>query len=437
MPKYIIKMRLIIFLIFLAIIVSSCENGVDDPKQMTEPSEKKSIAFRITWTDYSGRGEAIQKIVDAYNAQSDSQYEIDMVSGNEALNEVESILRTPDQNTILALPYRYVRYFGENEALSDLTTAFEADAALFYPELYNLGTVDDAVYGIPWVGHSICLIYNADLLKEAGVEPESITDLDALAAALAKVEEKTNAKGIGLVGAAHNDISWMINQFIYGFGSRLVDETGQKVAINNQNSVSAIEYYRDTLGKYAQDSWLTDSGVEVMNAFRNGDVAFEFQGVWGLTDIEQNGNPFEVGLITLDKIGLVSEVGPIMLALPNGMSEEVKAEGIKFIQYMISIDAQKMVMNGEYSPEHDKYYPFRVPTRMDMAESLIASNYEAYLPFIAGFEHPSIDVPVPKWQSVKEQYYEKGLHDVMTQAITIEAFLAEVERLGNDILKQE
>lgn len=436
MPKHIIQLRLILCLVFLAIILSSCKNGVDVP-QTTEPSEKKTIAFRITWTDYSGRGEAIQKIVDAYNEQSDSQYEIDMISGNEALNEVESILQTPEQNTILALPYRYVRYFGETEDLSDLTTAFDSDAELFYPELYNLGKVDDTVYGIPWVGHSICLIYNADLLKEAGIEPEGITDLDALAVALAKVEEKTDAKGIGLVGAVHNDISWMINQFIYGFGSKLVDETGQKVAINNPNSVSAIAFYRDTLGKYAQKTWLTDSGVEVMNAFRNGDVAFEFQGVWGLTDIEQNGNPFEVGLITLDKIGLVSEVGPIMLALPNGMSDEVKAEGIKFIQYMISIDAQRMVMNGEYSPEHDKYYPFRVPTRMDMAESLIASNYEAYLPFIAGFEHPSIDVPVPKWQSVKEQYYEKGLHDVMTKTITIEAFLAEAERLGNDILKQE
>ncbi len=437
MPKHIIQLRLIICLIFLAFILSSCENGVDDPKQTTETSVKESIAFRITWTDYSGRGEAIQKIVDAYNAQNDGQFEIDMISGNEALNEVEGILQAPEQNTILALPYRYVRYFGESEELSNLTTAFEADADLFYPELYNLGTVDDTVYGIPWVGHSICLIYNADLLKEAGIEPESITDLDALEAALVKVEEKTDAKGIGLVGADHNDISWMINQFIYGFGSKLVDETGEKVAINNPNSVSAIEYYRDTLGKYAQESWLTDSGVEVMNAFRNGDVAFEFQGVWGLTDIDQNGNPFEVGLITLDKIGLVSEVGPIMLALPKGMSEEVKAEGVKFIQYMISIDAQRMVMNGEYSPEHDKYYPFRVPTRMDMADSLIASNYEAYLPFIAGFEHPSVDVPVPKWQSVKEQYYEKGLHEVMTRAITIEAFLAEVERLGNDILKQE
>lgn len=437
MPKHIFQQLLIICLVFLAFFLSSCDAGIVDPDQTTETSEKKTIAFRITWTDYSGRGEAIQKIVDTYNAQNDSQYEIDMIGGNETLNEVESILQGSGQNTILALPYRYVRYFGETEDLSDLTTAFEADAELFYPELYNLGAVDGTVYGIPWVGHSICLIYNADLLKEAGIDAEAITNLDELAAALEKVEERTNAKGIGLVGAAHNDISWMINQFIYGFGSKLVDESGQKVAINNPNSVRAIEYYRDTLGMYAQESWLNDSGIEVMNAFRNGEVAFEFQGVWGLTDIEQNGNPFEVGLITLDKIGLVSEVGPIMLALPNGMSEEVKAEGIKFIRYMISFDAQRMVMNGEYSPEHDKYYPFRVPTRMDMAESLIASNYEAYMPFIAGFEHPSVDVPVPKWQSVKELYYEKGLHDVMTGVITIEAFLAEVERLGNDILKQE
>ena len=400
----------------------------------TDIIAKNTLSFRITWNDYSGRGEAIQKIVDAYNSRGDSTYIIDMISGNENIDDVTSIINEQDSNTILALPYRYVRCFGEAESLLNLTTAFEDDSELFYPELYKLGMVEDEVYGIPWVGHSICLIYNKDLLHEAGVDPTSIIDLDSFTAALEKVEDKTDAKGIGLVGAAHNDISWMINQFIYGFGSKLVDETGQKVVINNPNSIRAIEYYRDTLGDYAQDTWLSDSGVEVMNAFRQGDVAFEFQGVWGLTDIEQNGSPFEVGLITLDKIGLVSEVGPIMLSLPQNMTEAFRDESINFIKYMISIDAQRMVMNGEYSPEHDKYYPFRVPTRMDMADTLIASNYEAYLPFIEGFEHPSVDVPVPKWQTVKEQYYEQGLHDVMTQKITIEAFLEEVERLGNDIL---
>jgi multiple sugar transport system substrate-binding protein len=37
-----------------------------------------------------------------------------------------------------------------------------------------------------------------------------------------------------------------------------------------------------------------------MNHFRKQEIAFEFQGVWGVTNIQQNGNPFEVGIISIE-----------------------------------------------------------------------------------------------------------------------------------------
>lgn len=440
MKLFITKYSMLIVILILSISLISCsqiEPSSVETTTETQNVEKASIFFRITWNDYSGRGETIQKIVNAYNTENNGKFFIDLISGDEDLTNVTALMETKDNQTIFALPYRYVRYFGEDDALYDLTQDFQSDIHVFYPKLVELGSVDESIFGIPWVGHSICLLYNADLLEQAGVEPESITSLDSLTSALEAVEANTDAQGIGLVGAKHNDISWMVNQFIYGFGSNLVDESGKNVTINNANAKEAITFYKDTLGSHAQENWLDETGVEVMDHFRNGEVAFEFQGVWGLTDIEKNGDPFDVGLINLDTIGLVSEVGPIMLSIPDTMTDEMKAESVAFIRYMISVDAQQMIMTGEYSPEHDRYYPFRVPTRIDMDEALNAIQREKYLPFIEGFENPSVDVPVPKWQTIKEQYYESGLHQVMTNEITIDAFLAEVERLGNEILAQE
>ncbi len=318
--------------------------------------------------------------------------------------------------------------------LSDLTSEFTEESSLFYPSVWELGMVENSVYGIPWIGHSMCLLYNKSLLNKAGVDAESIVDLDTFVSALTAVEEKTDAMGIGLVGADSNDVSWMVNQFIYGFGGELVNKSGDRVVINSRESADAIKFYKDVLGAHAQSSWLNDTGTEVMKSFLNQEVAFEIQGIWGITDIQKNGSPFEVGVIPLKQIGVCSEIGPMMLAIPQNMSDSGRQQALSFIRYMISTDAQQAILNGEYSPERDAYYPFRTPIRKDMAEAPLMQMNPIYQVFIEGFDNPSVDVPVPAWQSIKKEYYEPGLHSVMIGAIPVETFLEMIETEGNKTL---
>ena len=417
----------------VAVFLISCsgrkESVVEEPIH-----EKKQLLLRITWTAYSGRGEAIQKIVDLYNKKNNDGFEILLQGGDEDFKTIEGLLVGKSPEMIYVLPYRYVKHFGDENKLEDFSKEFQKEEELFYPELWNLGKINGRIYGIPWVGHSICLIYNQDLLRKGGVEGTSIKSLDSLVKALERVEGKTNAKGIGLVGANHNDISWMVNQFVYGYGSSLVDVSGTKVAINNEKSKEAIRFYKDVLGKYAQPSWINDTGVEVLEHFRKQKIAFEFQGVWGVADNEKNGNNFPVGVINLEDIGLYSEVGPMMLSIPSNMSHEKKEAAIKFIKFMISKEAQEKIMDGEYNPEHDTYYPFRVPVRKDLSDNVVFEKYPKYLPFLKGFKRPSIDVPVPKWQTIKDEYYAPGLHQVMNEEISIDDFLNKIEVEGNKIL---
>jgi multiple sugar transport system substrate-binding protein len=116
------------------------------------------------------------------------------------------------------------------------------------------------------------------------------------------------------------------------------------------------------------------------------------------------------------------------------MTNSDHEEAIRFIKYMISTSAQEMIMRGEYSPEHDQYYPFRVPARKDLANALVFLENPQYLPFIAGFSNPSIDVPTALWQNVKTDYYAPGLHQIMLGSLSIEAFLNDIESEGNRLL---
>lgn len=421
-------------LVSIMIFLSSCRQEPPPVSGLLGQPDADALSFRITWTDYSGRGEAIQRIVDSYNLNRSET--ILMIGGDENLDAIEQMLDSK-QPVIYVLPYRYVKYFGSKGKLLDLTAAFLEERSVFYPQVWDLGGVDGKTFGIPWLGHSMCLLYNKTLLGEAGVDASSINSLTDLVSAMEKVEQHTDAKGIGLVGAGGNDISWMVNQFMYGFGASLVSEDGRSVTINSDQSRDAINFYRSVLGGYAQETWLEDTGTEVMSHFLNGKVAFEIQGIWGVTDIKKNGSPFDVGIIALPDIGLRSEVGPMMLALPEGLEEKALIEALSFIRYMISSQAQQQILLGEYSPEHDAYYLFRTPIRMDLAGDNTFRNNPEYIKFIEGFQSPSIDVPVPAWQEVKDRFYGPGLHKVMKGEMAVDEFLAQIEAEGSQILQRD
>ena len=431
------KLLFILTLMSLMIYAAACSNVEPKPPENDSGDVPKvELQFRITWDSFSGRGEAIKTLVDHYNQDPKRKANVTLIGGNENRDETEALLAEKDQNTVYVLPYRYIKHYGSTGMLTELNDDMLDYQNLYYEDIWKLNVVNGDVYGVPWIGHSICLLYNKTLLTQAGVNPADIVDLESFAAALEAVEANTSAKGLGLVGAEHNDLSWMVNQFIYGFGSSLVDEDSGSVSVNNDLSRQAITFYKDVLGSHAQDSWQTDTGVEVMKYFLNQEVAFEFQGVWGLTDVYKNGRPFEVGIIVPSDIGIKSEVGPLMLSIPREMSEENQVAAKDFIEYLISSEAQTKIMLGEYSPEHDTYYPFRLPLRVDLFNTLIKENYEAYLPFIEGMKNPSIDVPIPEWESIKTTLYEVGLHRVMMGELEIETFLTELELQAEQLIKE-
>jgi len=427
--------------IFLVLLLAACDPKTvmeeqDSKAQAVTGAPQKQLTMRITWKTYSGRGEAIRRIAEQYNSSNGSGYRIVLADGDENIDNIEARMDTKDSADIYVLPYRYVKYLGHKGKLEELTGSFGASRDLFYEEIWNLGIVGQKLYGVPWLGHSMALIYNKELLDKAGVDPAAVNSPESLAAACKQVMEKTDAWGIGLVGADHNDVSWMVNQFIYGFGGSLINSQGTAVTINSENARSAIEFYRDELGRYAQDTWKTDTGVEVMEYFRKQQLAFEIQSLWGVTDIWKNGRPFVTGVIPMEQIGLNSEVGPMMLALGRGLNEDEKAEAVLFIKYLVSKQAQEMIMDGEYSPEHDAYYPFRLPVRKDVGQSIVTEKYPELAVFMEGFKKPSIDVPVAIWQSIKEEYYAPGLHLVMTGELPVEKFLQDIQDRGNALLKQ-
>lgn len=421
--------------ILLTLLLAACTNQTQAPTEDTlggqsPPEEKEAIALRITWKAYSGRGETVQRIIQDFN-DTQTHYEITLHSGDEDLQAIEDSL-IKDDFDVYVLPYRYVQYFGKDDLLYPIDSSSAAEVS---SDLAKLAEIDGILYGMPWVSHSMALLYNRTLLETAGVDPASIVDRTSFIEALSRVEDQTSARGIGLVGAQHHDISWMVNQFIYGNGGKL--ESNGQITILSEPAQEALNYYIHDLGQHAQPSWHSDTGLEVMTHFRNADVAFEIQGLWGVTDIEKSGATFEVGILPLSRINANAEVGPLMLCVDTSVSDE-KLPVIKaFIDYMISKPAQEAILFGEYSPEHDAYYPFRLPVRSDALSSDFLDAYPDFNVFIDAYKEPSIDVPSPKWMAVKTSIYMDYLHQMVTGERSIEDGLRKIQEDGMTIYEGE
>ncbi len=418
------KSAIIVIVLAITLLLSGCKS---------DPIE---LSFRITWGEASGRGEAINLIVSNFN-NSQKDIIVTMIGGNEDNDELTELLNADNAPEIIVLPYRYIQSFGAEGYLMSLSAHFEVESLNHSEQVLELARVADTLYGFPWIGHSMSLIYNNDILTDAGISPDSIDSFDALALAVEQVERETDKAGIALVGSDHHDLSWMTTMFIHSFGGTLINDSKSEISINSASSAEALNYYINILGSHAQDGWENHNGVDVMSSFRNQEVAFEIQGPWGITDIWKAGNPFEVGSISFTRLGGASEIGPMMLSIPNNISEDKSEAALEFIKYLNTIEALEQIMDGEYSPKHQAYYPFRVPIRTDMVDSDYFNTYPEFKEFIYGFDNPSINTPTPEWTTIHSTYYQPGLHDVILGEMTIQDFLSMIETEGNIIMQNK
>ena len=421
------KIKLFIVLVLIIMVLTSCEKK--------QESTVINLSFRITWDITSERGDTLNRVVSRFNNTQDEVF-VTLLGGNEDLEETKALFLQEDGPEILVLPYRFIQYFGESGDLLGVDDILEDELDNHYVSILEMASVDGITYGVPWVGHSMSILYNKTILDEALVDPSLIVDFDTFAEALLQIETNTNKAGIGLVGANHHDLSWMTTQFIHSFGGTLTNDDNTSITINSDYAKAGLDYYVNILGNCAQEDWENHTGVEVMESFKNQEVGFEIQGPWGITDIWKAGNPFDVGTISFTDLGGYSEVGPLMLAIQSDVSEE-KIDAVKsFVDYMSSKQAMELIMIGEYSPKNETYYPFRVPVRKDMEDLQFFVMFPEFINFMDGFENPSINSPFASWTEIHELYYQPGLHEVVIGNLSIDDFLEQVENQGNDLLEE-
>ncbi|MFE7138227.1 extracellular solute-binding protein [Streptomyces sp. NPDC057644] len=196
---------------------------------------------------------------------------------------------------------------------------------------------EDKTYAVPQVIDSMGVFYNKKMFKEAGVEaPASLDDLKTVAK---KIKDKTGKTGLYLRG----DDPYYFLSFLYGEGGDMVDAGSKSVTIDKPEGVKAFKAVKELVDDGTAKTDASDGWENMMQAFKNGDVAMMINGPWAVADT-LTGSEFT----DKDNLGVAPvPAGSAAQGAPQGGHNLAVYAGSKnldasyaFVEYMTSVDSQ-------------------------------------------------------------------------------------------------
>jgi len=251
-----------------------------------------------------------------------------------------------------------------------------------YPALLQYSSWKGVLYSLPMEATDLALIYNKDMFREAGLDPERPPQTwEELKEYSAKLTLDKNNDGnferIGFfipnypaAGPLGNWMVWQFLPYIWQAGGYVIAEDQSKVTFNEEPGVKALTLWKELYQSQKLNMFTNDYDI----AFASQRLAMAMDGPWNLPRYEEIVKDFDYGFAFLpsgpEKRATV--VGGEYLAIFKQSKNPDAAW--KFLKWMISPEAQ-----AEWSIL-SKY----LPIRKDVVE---IPKYKKYLE-----EHPHFKV---------------------------------------------
>jgi len=229
------------------------------------------------------------------------------------------------------------------EPLDDYLEAEGVDVDDFVPAAIDQMTYDGKIYSVPIAVHSFQLLYNKELLDEAGVDvPETMDDL---AVAIEKLTKTDDSGDITQLGLGDPSVDTTLTTLGYVFGGDW--DRGGEPTPEDAGNLAALNWYQTNItNKFDPDKIAKfESGVgEYMSAqdpFYTGKYAMVIDGEWRAVNIPSIAPDFDWGVTSIPYASAggkqTTQLTASTLFIPaNAPNKDAAA---KFLAYLVSDDA--------------------------------------------------------------------------------------------------
>ncbi len=241
----------------------------------------------------------------------------------------------------------YSDYLENSEAI-DLENDFD-------PVALELGTVDGEIYGLPWSMEAMCLVYNKEMFREAGLDPEDPPENWEEVIEYAKKltvdkdgDGTIDQYGYGLVGNLTGNTWFRFVPELWSAGGEVASEDMTGGTLNSPEAVEAMAHYTGLLTEHhvAPEGSVNNGAAEVRTLFNNKNVAMYVDGQAAVQNIQKDAPDIEVGVaLWPGKNGTINAgLGGYYVATPKNAANPDDAW--IFIEYFLSKEVQEYFPNA-------------------------------------------------------------------------------------------
>ncbi|HWD40218.1 MAG TPA: ABC transporter substrate-binding protein [Fimbriimonas sp.] len=319
------------------------------------PPGRVHVVYWEKWTDFEA--DAMRDVVDAFNASQDKIY-VDYLSISGIENKTLMAVSGGDPPDVAGLYGQNVAQYADDDAilvLDDFCKQKGISADRYIPAFFKIGYYRNHIYSLPSAPASVALHYNKDMLAAAGIAepPKTYEELDEDCDKLIKRDPRTNH--IIQQGFMPAEPGWWNFAWGYWFGGKLWNGK-DKITANSPENIRAFEWIQSFSKKYGTSEMQSFRGGfgafnSPQNAFLDGQVAMEQQGVWMSNFISKHAPHLKWGAVPMpypkDRPDLanLTVADEDVLVIPRGAKHP--KEAFEFINFVESQKGMTILCLGQ------------------------------------------------------------------------------------------
>jgi multiple sugar transport system substrate-binding protein len=457
MRKALIALFALLILGVGAWAIAGCGDDDDDGAEnaSAEGGSKPSGDVRL-WVMNNGPDPVgdTERILAPFEKQSGIDVKVQLVGWDVQLDRIRNAAvsgKGPDVTQAGTTQVPFFAALGGFEDLSGRVADIGGEEA-YAPGVWQTTQVtgQDGDYAVPWFTEARSIYYRKDLLKKAGIDPETaFTDWDAFRATLEKLKDSgavDNKKtyAFGSPGKQAFDLVHHVMPFVWDAGGAELNEDATESTINTPEAQEGVRFIADLVPEGLFDpTALEKDGQQVEDSFKGGRLAVWIGGPWVLATIPRKDD---------DVWDPVARKNVGVAPMPAGPSGDaytfVGGSNLMMFKSSENKDAAWELMKFLSEDSTQAAYADLMgmfPARLDPQEKAGQKdpNYEA---FYEAIQDGRTYAPIPQWGQVETAYQTRfgnildmaaghGKEDYSPEAVANE--LEEAAKEANGLLAQE
>lgn len=317
------------------------------------PAKGTDDGTEITLWTRSPLERQAKNVVEAYNKSHKNQVKLEIIPNDDMEGKVGGASQTDSLPDILAGDVVRIPYWASEGIFTDITKQIDGldNKADLQQGHIEAGTVDGAEYTLPFITDVSVMVWNKNLYKEAGLDPErGPKSIDQFVEQAKKVAalNKDGVAGSYLAGQSGGALVFDLFPSVWADGESVMNKDGSEATLDNDSMKGVLDAYKELanttngLGAGSKE----ETGATWTAPFANGKIGvmpYPNTSTTALFDAEKDGG-FEVGVAPIPgtKEGKTSTFlgGDAM-----GISKDSKhvAQAWNFLYWLMQSDTQKEV----------------------------------------------------------------------------------------------